>query len=148
MQLSSKCNDTASLQKSLLFKNYRKPHPFYEPAVLLTYRVKIKTIKIAKLKNKNKNIFSWSTTTESIRMELLTIFLGFLITSLVSLYFYLRRRHGSIEQLGIPMVKPFLCFGSPPFLHHKNLTHKYYEQVNSFENVLLIFFKKTIFTGD
>jgi hypothetical protein len=63
-------------------------------------------------------------------MELLTIFFTFLIAILVAIYFYLRRNHGYIENLGIPIVKPFLCFGSPPFLHHKNLTHEYYERVS------------------
>jgi hypothetical protein len=73
-------------------------------------------------------------------MELLTIFFTFLIAILLAIYFYLRRNHGYIEHLGIPIVKPFLCFGSPPFLHHKNLTHEYYERVSLLEQCKNIVF--------
>ena len=29
--------------------------------------------------------------------------------------------------MGIPMLKPFLCFGSPPYLHNYFQHHKFYE---------------------
>jgi hypothetical protein len=35
------------------------------------------------------------------------------------LFFHLRRFRGALETTGLPLVKPFLCFGSPPFLLNK-----------------------------
>jgi hypothetical protein len=69
-----------------------------------------------------------------VSMAFLSIFLGIVATGIAALYFYLRRRYGSIEHLGIPIVKPFLCFGSPPFFYHRITTHEYYEKVSYFNS--------------
>ena len=52
-------------------------------------------------------------------MELLTtLILGSSILLLFLLYKHLTREYGSLEALGIPVIPPFLCFGSPPFSYH------------------------------
>ena len=35
------------------------------------------------------------------------------------------RNRGVVESFGLPMVKPFLCFGSPPFAFNKIVYHEY-----------------------
>lgn len=53
-------------------------------------------------------------------MELLTLALGFVATSLFFLYFYLKRYHGTLEiNPDLPILKPFLCFQSEPSLMKK-----------------------------
>ena len=52
-------------------------------------------------------------------MAVLTYILAFLLTGVVSLYFYLKRHHGYLETTGLPVVPGFLCFGSPPFAFHR-----------------------------
>ena len=52
-------------------------------------------------------------------MEPLTLVLGGIVLGLVLLIKHLRRNHGSLEALGLPVSKPFLFFGSPPFLWNK-----------------------------
>ena len=64
-------------------------------------------------------------------MDLFSVLVGVLAAVAGVLYLYLRRRHGKLEHLGIPIVPPFLCFGSPPFSYHKSITHEYYVQVKS-----------------
>ena len=52
-------------------------------------------------------------------MELLTTFIiGSTVLLLVLLYKHLTRYYGSLETLGIPVIPPFLCFGSPPYDLH------------------------------
>ena len=52
-------------------------------------------------------------------MELLLgLILGCLCCLLVLVYRHLTRFYGSLEALGIPVISPFLCFGSPPFDYH------------------------------
>ena len=50
------------------------------------------------------------------------LFLGFILGScillLLVIYKHLTRSYGSLESLGIPVIPPFLCFGSPPFNYH------------------------------
>lgn len=72
-------------------------------------------------------------------MDLFGILIGVLAVLSGFLFFYLRRRHGKLEHLGIPIVQPFLCFGSPPFSYHKNITHEYYVQVNTTQFIAQIF---------
>ena len=53
-------------------------------------------------------------------MELwLSFVLGSIILVLLLVYKHLARRLGSLEALGIPVIPPFLCFGSPPFNYHE-----------------------------
>ena len=59
-------------------------------------------------------------------MALFTWLLTGLLGSVVALFFYLRRNRGLAEEFGLPVVKPFLCFGSPPFLYHKIIYHDWY----------------------
>jgi len=47
---------------------------------------------------------------------LLTIFLGFCLIGLLIILKYLTQHRGIVESFGLPYIKPFLCFGSPPFL--------------------------------
>ena len=59
-------------------------------------------------------------------MAVVTWLLGLVLVGLVAIFFHLRRHYGQLEGLGIPVVKPFLCFGSPPFLFNKIVYHEYY----------------------
>ena len=61
-------------------------------------------------------------------MTLITIFLGALLIGLVALYFHLNRKHGHLETTGLPMLPPFLCFGSPPFAVHKMRMYEWYQE--------------------
>ena len=47
---------------------------------------------------------------------LLTILLGLWFIGFLILYKYLTANRGIVESFGLPYIKPFLCFGSPPFL--------------------------------
>ena len=57
---------------------------------------------------------------QRINME---IILGFILGSCILLillvYKHLTRFYGSLELLGIPVIPPVLCLGSPPFNYHK-----------------------------
>jgi len=63
-----------------------------------------------------------------IKMEILSWILTILLISLVFLFFHFRRFRGSIEESGLPMVKPFLCFGSAPMLYNKIIYHIWYHE--------------------
>ena len=52
-----------------------------------------------------------------------------LILLIVSGYLYLTQCRGYLEKTGIPMVKPFLCFGSSPFLLHKVKMHEWFAEM-------------------
>jgi hypothetical protein len=52
-------------------------------------------------------------------MEILTILLGIVAILLAIVYFYLTQHRGVVESFGLPMIKPFLMFGSPPFLFNQ-----------------------------
>ena len=45
--------------------------------------------------------------------------LGLFILLLLLVYKHLTRFYGTLEGLGIPVIPPFLCFGSPPFNYHQ-----------------------------
>ena len=45
---------------------------------------------------------------------LASVFILFLVT-----YKYLSKYRGVVENFGIPYIKPYLIFGSPPFMYHK-----------------------------
>ncbi len=79
-------------------------------------------------------------------MDLLNLLVGILVVLAGLLYVYLRRRHGKLEHLGIPIVPSFLCFGSPPFSYHKNITHEHYVQVIT-DVLLRYLFQLTYSTG-
>lgn len=59
-------------------------------------------------------------------MELCSVCLAIVFVGLVLLWFWLTRNRGHLEGLGIPIVPPFLCFGSPPFAPHKYILHELY----------------------
>ena len=61
-------------------------------------------------------------------MDWCTITLAVFLVALVAFYKHMTRYRGSLEATGLPMVKPFLCFGSPPFLLNKIHFHKWYQQ--------------------
>ena len=52
-------------------------------------------------------------------MAILTWILTGLLVLCVALIFHFRRFRGYLEHCGLPLVKPFLCFGSSPFLLNK-----------------------------
>ena len=56
-------------------------------------------------------------------MEILSWILTIILVILVFFFFHFRRFRGCIEESGLPMVKPFLCFGSAPFLYNKIIYH-------------------------
>ncbi len=52
-------------------------------------------------------------------MDFFSVFFACVAISAVALYFYLRRKHGIIEALGIPIDPPLLSiFGSEPRALH------------------------------
>ncbi len=66
---------------------------------------------------------------ESRRFEKLKMLFEILVALLVGLivttFVYLTRNYGTLEAMGIPVVKPFLIFGSPPFMFHKMKVHEH-----------------------
>ena len=54
--------------------------------------------------------------------------LAIVLVGLVALYFHFRRFRGSLEASGLPILKPFLCFGSPPFLFNKIYYCEWYQK--------------------
>ena len=52
--------------------------------------------------------------------------LALILAFLVWLFFHLRRFRGCLEDTGLPMVKPFFCFGSAPRLFNKMYYYKWY----------------------
>lgn len=61
-------------------------------------------------------------------MELFTCVFGGVVLLVVFAYVHLTRRRGHLETLGIPVDKPFLFLGTPPFDTHKVLFHELYEE--------------------
>jgi len=47
---------------------------------------------------------------------------------LIWLVFHLRRYRGCLEETGLPLVKPFLCFGSAPYLFNKIRYYEWYTE--------------------
>ena len=58
-------------------------------------------------------------------MALLEIVGGLLAIGIVIVLRYLLKNRGYLESLGIPIIRPVLCFGSPPFLPHKIYLHEF-----------------------
>ena len=56
----------------------------------------------------------------------LTIFLGLILIGFFYILKVLTSTRGIVESFGIPYVKPFLIFGSPPFLFHKIIVSEYF----------------------
>ena len=56
----------------------------------------------------------------------LTIFLGLILISFLYILKVLTSTRGIVESFGIPYIKPFLIFGSPPFLFHKIIVSEYF----------------------
>ena len=48
-----------------------------------------------------------------------TILLGFCLSLILVIGLYVSKYRGVVESFGVPYIKPFLIFGSPPFLYHK-----------------------------
>ena len=61
-------------------------------------------------------------------MDVMSIVLSILLICLIALYFHLRRFRGYLEATGLPLVKPFLCFGSPPILLNKVYYYKWSQE--------------------
>ncbi len=61
-------------------------------------------------------------------MDVLTITLGLLVLAVTVLFWHLTKHHGSLEKLGIPLLKPIAFLGSPPFALHKVLFHKWQQE--------------------
>ena len=59
-------------------------------------------------------------------MEVLSWILAIILAFLVWLFFHLRRFRGCLEDTGLPMVKPFFCFGSAPRLFNKIYYNRWY----------------------
>ena len=59
-------------------------------------------------------------------MDWLSWVLAIFLVILVALFFRFRRFRGCLEATGLPMVPPFLCFGSPPWLFNKIVYHEWY----------------------
>ena len=59
-------------------------------------------------------------------MELSTLLFALFFVLIVCLIRKFTKNYGSLEAIGIPVIKPFLCFGSPPFGLHKIVWHKWY----------------------
>ena len=63
------------------------------------------------------------------KMDLVTILLGIVTLILILLYKHLNQNRGVVEKWGVPYVKPFLWFGSPPYgLHKYNHREMYVEK--------------------
>ena len=59
-------------------------------------------------------------------MDWLSWILTIVLILVVFLYFHFRRFRGCIEETGLPLVPPFLCFGSEPRLYNKTIYHEWY----------------------
>ena len=59
-------------------------------------------------------------------MDFLGTILAVILVGLLTFILYLRRKHGTLEKIGIPVHKPFLFLGSPPFLWHEVNVHDFY----------------------
>ena len=59
-------------------------------------------------------------------MELSTLVFALFSVLIVCLIRKSPQNYGSLEAMGKPVIKPFLCFGSPPFGLHKIVWHKWY----------------------
>ena len=57
---------------------------------------------------------------------LLTILLGIMFFGFLYIAKLLTSTRGVVESFGIPYVKPFLIFGSPPFLFHQFVVSEYF----------------------
>ena len=57
---------------------------------------------------------------------ILTILLGLICISFLYIIKILTSTRGIVESFGIPYVKPFLIFGSPPFMFHKFVLSEYF----------------------
>ena len=54
---------------------------------------------------------------------MLTIILGVVVVVLAIIYRRATRHYGYLESLGIPVIKPYLCFGSAPPNYYKTIMH-------------------------
>ena len=54
------------------------------------------------------------------------ILLGLIVIGFLYIAKILTSSRGIVESFGIPYVKPFLIFGSPPFLFHRFVVSEYY----------------------
>ena len=63
-------------------------------------------------------------------MDLITILLGFVTLLLIILIKKCTAKYGYLESLGIPVIKPFLFFGSPPFGLHKIKWVDFYSEMH------------------
>ena len=59
-------------------------------------------------------------------MDILSTILGGILLLLLIGYWHLTKRRGYLESIGIPYIKPFLCFGSPPYSISQSYYHEDY----------------------
>ena len=57
---------------------------------------------------------------------ILTILLGLICISFLYIIKILTSTRGIVENFGVPYVKPFFIFGSPPFFYHKFVVSEYF----------------------
>jgi hypothetical protein len=67
------------------------------------------------------------------RMAFLEAIVGLLAIGIVIVLRYLLQNRGYLESLGIPVIKPVLFFGSPPFVPHKVYLHEF--STNAFKKL-------------
>ena len=59
-------------------------------------------------------------------MDLLSILIGLLSIIIIGIIWKVTKNYGTLETLEIPLMKPFLCFGSPPFDWHNVSWHEWF----------------------
>ena len=59
-------------------------------------------------------------------MDLFTILIGLLSIIIIGIIWKVTKNYGTLETLEIPLIKPFLCFGSPPFDWHNVSWHEWF----------------------
>jgi cytochrome P450 family 6 len=63
-------------------------------------------------------------------MAVLEIFVAVCVICIALVLRYMLKNRGYLETLGIPIVKPVLIFGSPPFAPHKMVIHEYNQEMH------------------
>ena len=61
-------------------------------------------------------------------MDWCTIIISGLVIAIIALILRVTRNYGTLEALGIPVLKPFLCFGSPPLDWHNIVWFQWFHQ--------------------
>ena len=59
-------------------------------------------------------------------MDVSTVILSVILLGLFWLWLHLTRFRGDLESMNLPLVKPFLCLGSPPLVLNKTFMYRWY----------------------